>query len=57
MLEAAEKWGVPPWVVTGEAEPKRFKWYARWSSYTDAINQGKAAAQEKATRDSKRKRR
>jgi hypothetical protein len=35
VLLAAEDWGCPPWVVTGEPDTQetRWKWLKRWEFY------------------------
>jgi hypothetical protein len=33
VLQAAEAWGCPPWVVTGESPPNRMLWMLRRGAY------------------------
>jgi len=44
----AEKWGCPPWEITGENLniKKRLRWFLRWMLYTEQVNKN---MQEKGT--------
>lgn len=41
ILQAAESWGCPPWVVTGEQPPKRLIWLMRRGAYEYEVARAK----------------
>jgi hypothetical protein len=42
----AERWGVPPWEVTGEQPPERVIWYLRQMAYSEELGRARRAKKE-----------
>jgi len=54
VLQAAEAWGVPPWVVTGEEPANRMLWFLRRGAFEREVER---ARREKAKKSRGKKQR